>query len=266
MKRSLSKNPNMLRTMIGTGLTLIVLLAFAVYSNTVDSEYYEYATTNENQQMELTVEEEGQSEWFLSTNSAITWVNFSVDGAPVGSILTVEAEGTNWSHSPSLGLDDSNYICNEPESDYSSLIETCDYSRTHSMVLESGNGTLRGRVSLELPIKGKGYLESSSMEEATARAQDMVSDAKRTITWKISISQDGEVVPSAGLLVTGDYAKHELIGLEKFKIDPIQETVYSFSALVGCFFMALVVPLMIYFAARYRDTKDEEKRSRIEEE
>ena len=86
----------MLRTMIGTGLTLIVLLAFAVYSNTVYSEYYEYTTTNENQQMDLTSEEEGQSEWYYSTNDAITWVNFSVDGAPVGSVLIVEAEGTTW--------------------------------------------------------------------------------------------------------------------------------------------------------------------------
>ena len=94
----------------------------------------------------------------------------------------------------------------------------------------------------------------------------MISDAKMTVTWKVSISQDGEVIPSAGLLLTGDYAKHELIGLEKFQIDPIQETVYSFSALVGCFFMALVVPLMIYFAARYRESRDEEKRSNIEEE
>ena len=65
---------------------------------------------------------------------------------------------------------------------------------------------------------------------------------------------------------TEEEKEKEKENLEKFKIDPIQETVYSFSALVGCFFMALVVPLMIYFAARYRDTKDEEKRSRIEEE
>ena len=43
----------MLRTMIGTGMTLIVLLSYAVYSNTVDSEYYEYNTTNEHESMEI---------------------------------------------------------------------------------------------------------------------------------------------------------------------------------------------------------------------
>ena len=51
VKRSLSKNPNMLRTMIGTGMTLILLLSYAVYSNTVDSEYYGYTTTNDSLEM-----------------------------------------------------------------------------------------------------------------------------------------------------------------------------------------------------------------------
>ena len=47
MKKSLSRNPNMLRTMIGLGMTLILLLGYAVYSNTLDSEYYRFETTNE---------------------------------------------------------------------------------------------------------------------------------------------------------------------------------------------------------------------------
>ena len=40
MKKTMSQNPNMLRTMIGIGLTLIFVLGYAVYSNTVESEYY----------------------------------------------------------------------------------------------------------------------------------------------------------------------------------------------------------------------------------
>jgi len=266
VKRSLSKNPNMLRTMVGTGLTLIILLAFAVYSNTVDSEYYEYTTTNEGQVMELSVESEGQAEWFYSTNDAITWVNFSVDGAAAGSILTVEAEGTNWSHSPSLGLDDSNYICNEPESDYSSLIETCEFSRTHSIELTNGNGTLRGRVSLDLPIKGKGFLESENLAGAENESNEMIQNAKKTVTWKIKVETDGEIASIDGMLVEGQFTKHELVGIEQFQLDPFQETVYSFSALVGCFFLALVIPLMIYFSARYREKINEEIRTSVEEE
>ena len=54
MKKALSRNPNMLRTMIGLGLTLILLLGYAVYSNTVDTEYYRFETTNEESELTLT--------------------------------------------------------------------------------------------------------------------------------------------------------------------------------------------------------------------
>jgi len=256
----------MLRTMIGTGLTLIILLSYAVYSNTVDSEYYGYTTTNEHQIVEMSIESEGQAQWYFSTNSAITWVNFSVDGAPPGSSLTVEAVGTNWSHSPSLGLQDESYICNEPDSDYSSILETCDYRRIHTMHLENGSGVLRGRVSLELPIKGKGYLESENLLNAQNEANDLIQNAKKVITWKIKVEDDGEIISSAGMLVESEYASHELVYLEKFKLDPIQVTVYGFSALVGCFFLVLVIPLMIYFSARYRENMNENLRATVEEE
>ena len=47
MKKALAQNPNMLRTMIGLGLTLIVILSYAVYGATIDSSYYLYHTSNE---------------------------------------------------------------------------------------------------------------------------------------------------------------------------------------------------------------------------
>lgn len=266
VKRSLSKNPNMLRTMIGTGMTLILLLSYAVYSNTVDSEYYGYTTTNDSLEMELSFEDEGTAQWYYTTNSAITWVNFSVSGALPGSELIVEAEGSNWSHSPNLGLDDSAYICNEPESDYSSIIETCEYSRIHSLVLENGSGVIRGRVSLDLPIRGKGYLESDSMANAEIEAQRLIQTESKTITWKISVETEGEVASSDGILVSATAATHELVGIEHFQLEPVQETVYSIAALTGCFFLALVIPLMIYFSATYRERRDEALRTMVDEE
>ena len=48
----MSQNPNMLRTMIGIGLTLIFVLGYAVYSNTIESEYYGYETTNISETLE----------------------------------------------------------------------------------------------------------------------------------------------------------------------------------------------------------------------
>ena len=256
----------MLRTMVGTGMTLILLLSFAVYSNTVDSEYYGYTTSNETLHMDLNVEEEGTAQWYYTTDAAITWINVSIEGAPPDSLLTVEAEGTNWSHSPSLGLDDSAYICNEPESDYSSIIETCEFSRVHTMVLENGSGVLRGRVSLDLPIRGKGYLESDNQENAEIEARSLINRETHIITWKIKIESGGGIASSADVQVSALVATHEFVSIEHFELEPVQETVYSIAALVGCFFLALVIPLMIYFSATYRERRDESLRSKIEEE
>jgi len=216
--------------------------------------------------MDISQESEGEAQWYYTTYSAITWVNFTVENAAPGSTLTVEAEGTNWSHSPSLGLQDQSYICNEPDSDYSKYLETCEYSRSHSIILDNGSGTLRGRVSLDLPIKGKGYLESDDIINAQNEAENLVQSAKKTITWKIKIEDNGQISSSEGILVESEFTSHELLELEEFKLNPVQETVYSFSALVGCFFLVLVIPLMIFFSARYRENKNEELRTAVEEE
>ena len=75
MKKSLAKNPNMLRTMIGTGLVLVLILSYAVYSNTLDSEYYGYKTTNESEIIDLQSNEEDTADWYFISRDAITWIN-----------------------------------------------------------------------------------------------------------------------------------------------------------------------------------------------
>ena len=75
----MSRNPNMLRTLIGLGLVLIIILGYAVHSNTVDSEYYLYETTNSEQNTELIQLEENSSEWYFISNEPITWINTTVE-------------------------------------------------------------------------------------------------------------------------------------------------------------------------------------------
>ena len=270
VKRSLSKNPNMIRTMIGTGMTLIILLSYAVYSNTVDSEYYGYSTTNEALVMDLQSETEGKASWFYTTRAAITWVNVSVDGAPdSGATLVVEAEGINseWYYSPNLGLlSGTNYVCNEPESDYSSILETCSFERSHSMELSEGSGIMRGRASLELPIEGLGFLENEDIGKAEIEAREKIDTQNKTITWRISIVSDGQEIPSDDVEVHAVVTTHEFVSIEQFKIDPVQETIYSFASLVGCFFLVLVIPLMVYFSAVYKERRDEVIRLSVSEE
>ena len=107
-------------------------------------------------------------------------------------------------------------------------------------------------------------LESENIERAQQEADSLISSAQKTITWKVKVVSDGETSPSAGMLVESEFSSHKLVSLSKFKINPVQETVYSFSALVGCFFLVLVIPLMIYFSARYRENLNERKRTSID--
>ena len=46
-----------------------------------------------------------------------------------------------------------------------------------------------------------------------------------------------------------------------FKIDSITEMLWSISALIGCFAIALVIPLSIYFAARAKERREEKVRN-----
>ena len=97
----MSQNPNMLRTMIGIGMTLIIILGYAVYSNTVDSEYYGYQTTNEHTELDLSQDNASIAEWYVTTNEGITWINATVVGAPADSVLIVQSEGCLLYTSPS---------------------------------------------------------------------------------------------------------------------------------------------------------------------
>ena len=93
MKKALAQNPNLLRTMIGLGLTLILILSYAVYAATIDSSYYLYHTSNEGIEHEVVdqglSEENSTQTWTFTTDRAMTWVNVSIIGVEEGDVLTV---------------------------------------------------------------------------------------------------------------------------------------------------------------------------------
>jgi short subunit fatty acids transporter len=43
-------------------------------------------------------------------------------------------------------------------------------------------------------------------------------------------------------------------------LDPIQESIYSLATLIGCFALLIILPLIAYFAASYKEKKDEKIR------
>ena len=262
MRKTMSQNPNMLRTMIGIGLTLIFVLGYAVYSNTVESEYYGYSTSNEIQELALSQDDAGVSEWYVSTNSPITWINASVSGAPENSVLRIQADGVSWYHSPLLG-ENKDYPFNcEGDGDFSELVDTCAYSSTHEVNIDDmGNGVIRGIVSSVLPIEGLGYLQADDLDEAENLASDLIYGESSVITWRIGIyDSDGNSTSSENVAITVEVTIHDLVDVKEFEIDPIEESVYSLATLIGCFTLMLIVPLIIYFSAIYKAKKDENVR------
>ncbi len=261
----MSRNPNMLRTLIGLGLVLIIVLGYAVHSNTVDSEYYMYETTNSEQTSELIQLEENLTEWYFISNEAITWINTTVLGAPQGTTLVVDASGTEWYHTPSLGQNDRDFNCKEFAPDYVELIETCIKGSFHEISLDEQN-VMIGLVSTELPIGGLGSLQADNLNEANESIQEIMDRNTRTISWKISlIDSNGELISSQGIEVSNTITTHDLISVEEFKLDPIQESIYSFATLVGCFTLLLILPMIAYISAVYKEKKDEEVRARTPE-
>ena len=258
MRKSMSRNPNMLRTMIGTGLTLVLILSFAVYSNTVNTEYYGYTTTNEEIKLDLQESEEGKADWFVTTQSGITWVNLTLEGVQNGMTVRIDASGTEWYYSPLLGSPDAdNFNCGEQTTKVS---ETCEYSTLHESEIESDTHQMRGIVSLNLPIDGLGYLQSENQFSAELAAEELISGENMTVTWRIMILQDDTTIDSAGVEVSFNIVTHDLISVEAFQLDPIQESVYSFATLVGCFSFLLFLPLLVYFSAKRKHAIDEQKR------
>lgn len=258
MKKALSRNPNMLRTMIGMGLVLIIVLSYAVYSNTVDSEYYRYETTNEEIDYELVQSDENDSAWFVSTSSAATWINISVLNAPSDTVLTVTSTSSLWYSSEFLGEEgDEVFNCKE----FDEVSESCISSYTHSLDLDEGSGTLRGRISLALPIEGVGYLQAEDPADAEIAAEALVDDERVLTTWIIEIREDGELISQEGIEITFTMAEHELVSISEFKLDPLQETLYGIATLIGCFGLLIAFPMIAYFASVAKSRIDEENRT-----
>jgi|TARA_B110001454_G_scaffold41791_2_gene41071 hypothetical protein len=258
MKKALSRNPNMLRTMIGLGLVLILVLSYAVYSNTIDSEYYRYDTSNGEEILVLTQPDENLSAWQVTTNAALTWVNVTVLDAPIGSQLVMKSSSSIWYHSPLLGLDgDSAFNCKE----FSDVAESCIAAYTHSIDIVSAETVLRGRVSLELPIEGVGFLQADDILSAEERAEYLISSQTKLTTWEITIVDDDEVISSVGLYLQMTVTSHNLITVTEFSLDPVTEAFYGVATLIGCFSLLLVLPMIAYFAGVYKSQRDESLRS-----
>ncbi|MDE0574058.1 MAG: hypothetical protein OSB32_00540 [Candidatus Poseidoniales archaeon] len=266
MKKALAQNPNMLRTMIGLGLTLIVILSYAVYGATIDSSYYLYHTSNE--QVEHTAIDQGLSNndtsqsWTFSTNRSTTWLNISIAGVGQGDMVSVGVSDGVWYHHEMLGDENADrFSCRQIDDGGYEEYNVCTESQVHTITAEeSGNITIRGIVSPDLPMGGLGSLYADSLEDAEEASASLISTHNGTRVWTITLDNIDVIHPDE-FSPHVQSTSHELENVEPFKVDPVTEMMWSISALIGCFGIALVIPLSIYFAARAKELREEKVRN-----
>tara|TARA_B100001029_G_scaffold105674_1_gene87138 strand:+ start:791 stop:1621 length:831 start_codon:yes stop_codon:yes gene_type:complete len=265
MKKAMAQNPNMLRTMIGLGLTLIVILSYAVYGATIDSSYYMYHTSNEGVDHEPIdqglSEDNTTQQWTFTTNRATTWLNVTIDGVEQDDTISVGVSDGVWYYHEMLGDEDAErFSCRQTDEQAFEEYNVCTAAQVHSITAEeSGMMTIRGIVSPELPMGGLGSMYADSLEDAQEASADLISAHNGTRVWTITLVSSDEIHPAEYSPLV-ESTTHELEMVEPFKINPVTEMLWSISALIGCFAIALVIPLSIYFAARAKERREEKIR------
>ena len=265
MKKAMAQNPNMLRTMIGLGLTLIVILSYAVYGATIDSSYYMYHTSNEGVDHEPIdqglSEDNTTQQWTFTTNRATTWLNVTIDGVEQDDTISVGVSDGVWYYHEMLGDEDAErFSCRQTDEQAFEEYNVCTAAQVHSITAEqAGMMTIRGIVSPELPMGGLGSMYADSLEDAQEASADLISAHNGTRVWTVTLVSSDEIHPAEYSPLVESTA-HELVMVEPFKINPVTEMLWSISALIGCFAIALVIPLSIYFAARAKERREEKIR------
>jgi len=228
MKKALAQNPNMLRTMIGLGLTLIVILSYAVYGATIDSSYYMYHTTNDS--VEHDPNDQGLTEqnttqtWTFTTNRSTTWLNVTIDGVEQDDVISVGVSDGVWYHHEMLGEEDAErFSCRQTDEQAFEEYNVCTAAQVHSITAEqTGLMIIRGIVSPELPMGGLGSLYADSLEEAEEASAELISAHNGTRVWTITLESSDEIHPSEYSPIVQS-TSHELENVEPFKINPVTE-------------------------------------------
>ena len=255
MQKSIARNPNMLRTLIGLGLTLIIVLGYAVYSASLDSEYYLYTTSNEEVDVQLEQQDQGDGTvvFTAEVTGAFTWVNFSVEGLPAGGELEVTSGGQRWwSHPALVEWESGMFNCLAPDDDFE-IVNTCDRSYTHSATPDDeGLTRLRGLLDDELPLSGMGSLRAVNETVAQEEVEQMIAAADSTVTWRIVLRAEHDIDP-ADVTVTMTVVEHDLLDIKPFQLDPVTEGFWSLTALLGCLSLVLLLPMGFYYGSRLKE-------------
>lgn len=257
MEKALARNPNLLRTLLGLSATLILVLAYAAYSASLNSEYYMHESNLEQSNLTLTpVDQQNNSlSWSSTSEGSISWVNFTLTGAPEDSTLTITSGGEMWWSHAMLGSDDADkFNCLQGNANFE-LDNHCELAFTHSIKADSdGSANLRGLLSDQLPLSGMGTIRAPDLSTATSEAEEIIETSNITVFWLIKLTSNS-AIDNNTVSLQQTVVSHELEDVYQFQLNPFVESVWSLTALLACFVMVLALPLGIYYASIKREQR-----------
>ena len=256
MRKALAQNPNLLRTLIGMGVTLIILLAYAVYGATIESEVYIYEAKSN--QTEVTLENVSRFHnqdsnstiwtWDAELNGEnLTWINLTGNELSASATISISNAAGIYSH-PDLGNEDAEEF---------SCSDSCKNETEHVVNSSGGFAEIISLTDPDPALRGKGSLYADSKSEAYEKSEDIISTTFEPASVRITVIEDGnrDVNPSIKLTQVNE----ELLSVEQFEVDAATEFMWALAAVIGCFSMVLVPSFTVYFAARAKQKKVELK-------
>lgn len=262
MKKALAQNPNLLRTLIGLSLTLIVLLSYAVYGATISPDYYIYETKavdNDFEDIELQKVYQNNETTWLATISPdgqnLTWVNMTVTNLASGATVKMTNQGKLYSH-PFLGVPDAEVEIDGKTVDFR-CSEHCIYGESIEIEADSSSVSIQALTSTDPARRSNGTVFANSLSEAKTLAKNEISYLHDPSQIVIQIVEPGnKSVPPVVSLST---VNEEFSSISPFEIDAATEFLWALAAVVGCFSMVLIPSFTVYFAARAKERKNEQK-------
>ena len=268
MKKALAQNPNLLRTLIGLSLTLIVLLSYAVYGATISPSYYIYetdATDTVFDDVELTkVVQNNETTWIGSVvidGQNLTWINVTVDDL-AGAVVKLTNDGKLYSH-PFLGVPDAEVEVDGKTVDFR-CSEHCTYAESIEVEADSSSMSIQSLTSTDPARRSNGTVYADTLSEAEELARSEISYKHEPSQVIIQIIEPGNksVQPSVNVFTVNE----AFSSIEVFEIDAATEFLWALAAVVGCFSMVLIPSFTVYFAARAKERRNEEKLRLVDEE
>ena len=254
MRKALAQNPNLLRTLMGLGLTLIILLGYAVYGATVSPDYYLYHTESTETVVEIDEptrfynadKDETTWMWDATLNGFnLTWVNLSVTQISDEGLVSISNAAGLYSHE-SLG---------DPDAEEFSCAVSCRNLTAHSTNASDGEAEIFSLTDPNPELRGTSALYAESLEEATEQAKEKIATNLTPVNVKITIIESGNRSTHPNVELT--QVNEEFMEIEQFEVDAATEFMWALAAVIGCFSMVLVPSFTIYLAAQAKQKRVE---------